>query len=444
MSERRDSQLRLGAYLPGLVGHHLAAWRHPEARADGGTDIAYYRELAAIAERGKFDAIFLADGLSVPDHPPQVLSRSGYVSLFEPLTLLAALAGSTTHIGLIGTVSTSYLPPFHLARKFASLDHISGGRAGWNLVTSANDQEARNFNHDTLAPHAERYARATEYMQVVKGLWNSWEDDAFLYDKESGRFFDPDKLHVLAHKGEHYAVRGPLNIARPPQGYPVLVQAGQSEPGKKIAAEHAEMVFTVQDNFEDARAFYADLKGRLAGEGRQPDELRIMPGIFPVVAQSRSEAQDIYAELQALIHPDIGVAQLSFFLDTDLSGYPLDGPLPAIKPSNGQTARVQLFLDLAQRENLSIRQLAQRIAGRGHWTVIGTATDVADQIEIWFHGHAADGFNVCPPYGPGGLSRFVDLVVPELQRRGLFRTEYQGRTLREHLGLKRPRHPQAR
>ncbi len=354
--------------------------------------------------------------------------------------LLAALASATERIGLISTVSTAYNAPYLLARRFASLDHLSGGRAGWNLVTSATDQEAHNFGRDQHFDHAERYAQAEEYIDVALGLWDSFTDDAFLRDKASGRYFDPAKLRIADHRGEHYRVRGPLNQPRPPQGHPVLVQAGSSEPGKELAARTAEVVFTAQQTLQDAQAFYADLKSRLARYGREPDELKIMPGLSPVLGRTQAEAEDLYAELQDLIEPQLGLALLSGMAGgLDLSAYPLDGPLPELPPSNAMKSRQALFIDLARRENLSIRQLYLKVAGaRGHCTLVGDPRQIADHLEQWFTSGAADGFNIMPPLLPDGLDRFVELVVPELQRRGLFRREYQGRTLREHLGLRRP------
>lgn len=435
-------QLRLGAFLPG-PGHHIAAWRHPDAQADGGLNFQHYRRVAQTAERGKFDMIFLADGVAVWDHGQgmEAFSRSGQFSVhFEPLTLLSALSTVTEHIGLVATASTTYEEPFHLARKFASLDHLSGGRAGWNLVTSANEAAALNFSKDKHLEHALRYKRAREFVDVVTGLWDSWEDDAFLRNKESGVYFDPDKLHIPNHKGEHFSVRGPLNVARPPQGYPVIVQAGSSEDGKNLAAQTAEAIFTAQQTLQEAQAFYADVKGRLANYGRNPDHLKIMPGVFPIIGKTEREAKDKFDQLQELIHPVVGLGLLSGMIGGfDLSGYPLDGPLPDLPETNAGKSRQKLLIDLARRENLTIRQLYLAIAGaRGHRQILGTPAQIADQLEDWFLNDGADGFNIMPPYLPGGLDEFVDLVIPELQRRGLFRTEYEGQTLRENLGLPRP------
>jgi alkanesulfonate monooxygenase len=433
-------QLRLGAFLPGS-GHHVAAWRHPDAQADGGLNFQHYRRLAQTAERGKFDMLFLADGVAVRERGQgkEALSRTTVVH-FEPLTLLSALSVVTERIGLTATVSTTYNEPYHLARKFASLDHLSGGRAGWNLVTSATEAEAKNFSRDKHMEHTLRYERAKEFVDVVTALWDSWEDDAFFRDKESGVYFDPDKLHIPNHKGEHFSVRGPLNVARPPQGYPVIIQAGSSEDGKNLAAQTAEVIFTAQQTLAEAQAFYADVKGRLAKYGRSSDSLKIMPGVFPVIGKTEQEAKDKFDQIQELIDPVVGLSLLGGMIGGfDLSSYPLDGPLPDLPETNGGKSRQKLLTDLARRENLTIRQLYLWIAGaRGHRQILGTPQQIADQLEDWFVNGGADGFNIMPPYLPGGLDDFVDLVVPELQRRGLFRTEYEGRTLRENLGLPRP------
>ncbi|WP_437624880.1 LLM class flavin-dependent oxidoreductase [Sorangium sp. So ce1151] len=437
MSQRKG-QLKLGAFLM-ATGHHVAAWRHPAAQADAGLNFRHYKQIVQAAERAKFDMMFLADSAAVWDRSPESLSRTSVVH-FEPITLLSALSAVTEHIGLVATVSTTYNEPFHLARKFASLDYLSGGRSGWNLVTSANPAEALNFNRDHHLEHALRYRRAREFVDVVTSLWDSWDDDAFVRNKESGLFFEPDRLHVPDHKGEHFSVRGPLNVARPPQGYPVMVQAGSSEPGQELAAETAEVIFTAQQTLGDAQAFYRSVKDRLDRHGRSPEHLKIMPGIFPVVGRTEQEAEDKFGELQALIHPEVGLALLSGMSGgTDLSQYPVDGPLPDLPESNGGKSRQKLLIDLARRNNLTIRGLYEWIAGaRGHRQLVGTPESIADQLEEWFLEDAADGFNVMPPYLPGGLTDFIDLVIPELRRRGLFRTEYEGRTLRENLGLPRP------
>ena len=435
-------QLHLGAFLQG-VGHHLAAWRHPLVNPANAVQLDHFKNLARIAEAAKFDAIFFADNVGLADGPSGVLSKAALPYYFEPLLLLSALAGVTERIGLVATVSTTYLPPYHLARKFATLDHLSAGRTGWNLVTSGTNFEARNFGLDQQLTHADRYERAREYVDVVKGLWDSWEDDPYLFDKQGGRFWDPSKLHRVAHQGKYYSVNGALQVQRPVQGYPVFVQAGSSDDGQDLAAATAELVFTAQQTVEDGRAFYSSLKGRVAQYGRDPDSVKVLPGISPIIGRTQQEAQEKYDEIQSLIDPAIGLGLISGFLGGfDFSPYPLDGPLPELPQTEGWQSRQELFVSLARRENLSIRQLYQRIASaRGHLTVVGTAKSIADEIEHWFNTGAADGFNVMGPTLPDGLAEFAQTVIPELQRRGLFRSDYAGRTLREHLGLPRPAHP---
>jgi len=430
--------LSLGAFLM-ATGHHVAAWRHPDVPADAGLSFQQYKRLAQIAEAAKFDTLFVADSVAAPSAP--IASRMARSDHFEPLTLLSALAAVTERIGLIATVTTSYNEPYHVARKFASLDHLSGGRAGWNLVTSDNAAEALNFNRSEHLGHAERYARAREFHYVVSGLWDSWEDDAFLRDKASGQYYDPAKLHQLDHQGEHFQVRGPLNVARSPQGRPVVVQAGSSETGRELAAQTAEVVFTAQTSLAAARDFYADLKGRMARHGRHPDELKVMPGVYVAVADSEAEAQEKQEAFQELVEPQVGVALLSRMLGNfELSAYPLDGPLPELPlTDSGQRSRQLLLTELAGKENLSLAQLGRRIAGgRGHYSLVGTPQRIADELQAWFEQGAADGFNVLVPHLPGGLEDVANLLVPELQRRGLFRRDYAGSTLRDHLGLARP------
>ncbi|OZI35989.1 nitrilotriacetate monooxygenase [Bordetella genomosp. 1] len=432
-------QFSLGAFLM-QTGHHIAGWRHPEAQADAGSNFRHYVDLARQAEAAKFDAIFLSDSSGIRSTHLPSLGRTARSDFFEPVTLLSALAAVTERIGLIATVSTSFHEPYNVARKFASLDQISGGRAGWNLVTSSGSTEAQNFNHDSLPEHAERYARAREFHDVVLGLWDSWREDSFPRDKRSGIYLDTDTLRVLNHRGEHFQVRGPLNVNRSPQGRPVVVQAGASEAGRDLAARTAEVIFVAHQTFEEARAFYADIKGRLPAHGRRPEDVRIMPGIFPVVGRTQAEAEEKFEQLQSLVDPVVGVALLSTVIGgVDLSGLDVDGPIPALPETNGPKSRQQLLVDLARRDRLSIRQLYLRIAGaRGHQQVIGTPQTIADQLQQWFEEGGADGFNIMAPWFPGGLTDFIELVLPELRRRGLFRTEYQGRTLREHLGLARP------
>ena len=436
MSERR--QLRLGAFMR-PVSIHTSAWRYPGAFPDANFNFAHLKRFAQKLEQGRFDAFFMADHLAVMNMPMDALIRSATVTSFDPLTLLPALAAVTEHIGLIATASTTYNEPYHVARKFASLDHISGGRAGWNLVTSANPAEALNFGFDEHMAHGERYHRAREFFDVVTGLWDSWADDAFVRDVAAGVFFDPAKLHVLDHKGEHLRVRGPLNIARPIQGWPVIVQAGASEAGRQIAAETAEAVFSGIDNIAGARAFYADVKSRMERLGRHRDHMKILPGAFVVVGDTVAEARAKKRLLDSLVHPASAIASLSVRLGHDVSGFDLDGPLPDIPESNASKSGRERLVALARAEGLTVRQLAQYVGGAfGTLEMIGTPASIADQMEEWLATEACDGFNVMFPYLPEGLDDFVDRVVPELQRRGLFRREYEGRTLRENLGLPRP------
>ncbi|MBB3212779.1 FMN-dependent oxidoreductase (nitrilotriacetate monooxygenase family) [Herbaspirillum sp. Sphag1AN] len=437
MTQQTPRQMHLGLFLQG-AGHHVAGWRHPDADS-GSENLALLQRAAQTAERAKFDMVFLADGLtSGADAHPSFAVR------IEPLCLLSALAMGTTHIGLAATASTTYSEPFHIARAFASLDHLSNGRAAWNVVTTSYDKSAANFTRGNHPAHEQRYAMAGEFVDVVRGLWDSWQDGAVLRDKSSGVYFDASKVHALNHQGPFFSIRGPLNVSRAPQGHPVLIQAGSSSDGQELAARTAEIVFTAQQTLESAQAFYRDLKSRLRKYGRQPEHLHVMPGIFPVIGSSEQEAQDKYAQLQSWVDTTGelspgALALLSDRLGHDISGYPLDGPLPDLPESNQNKSRAKLLTDLARRDNLTLRQLYHVVAGaRGHRIVCGTPVQVADALEEWFLKDAADGFNIMPPYFPTGLDEFVELVVPELQRRGLFRTEYQGRTLRAHLGLTVP------
>src|SRR5690349_874164 len=433
----KPRQLHLGAFMR-PVSLHTGAWRYPGALPDANFNFAHLTRFIQTLERGKFDAFFMADHLAVLNMPMEALKRSATVTSFDPLTLLPALAVLTERIGLIATSSTTFDQPYHLARKFASLDHISSGRAGWNLVTTSNPDAARNFGMDDHMEHGERYRRAREFFDVVTGLWDSWADDAFIRDVENGVYFDPKRMHVLNHKGPYFSVRGPLNVARPVQGRPVIVQAGASEAGRQIAAETAEMVFAAGGPIEEAKRFYADVKGRAAATGRNPDHLKILPGALVVVAETVAEAQRKRDLLDSLVHPDSGIASLSIALGCDASAFDLDGPLPDIPETNQSKSGRQRVIDRARRENLTVRQLAQIAGGYGGLSFTGTPKTIADAMEEWLFTNACDGFNVMFPYVPGGLDDFVDMVVPELQRRGLFRTEYEGHTLRENLGLPRP------
>ena len=440
---RSRAQMKLGAFFH-PTGNHVASWLHPESQIDAGTNFRHYAQIAQTAERAKFDLIFLADAAATRDGPPQVMSRwPQYMAYFDPVTLLSAIAAVTDHIGLVATATTSYNEPYNVARRYASLDHISGGRAGWNVVTSSNESEAKNFGREQHLPHDERYERAREFVEVVRGLWDSYDDDAFVRDRASSRYFNPEGLHYLNHQGTHFKVRGPLNAARPPQGHPVLAQAGSSETGREFAAEIGEMIFTALLSLDMAKAFYADMKGRAERHGRDPDHIKIMPGLNPIVGRTDEEADEKHEFLQSLIHPDVGKVLLATELGwIDLSPYPIDGPLPyhLIKEdTNAAKGTQQLVVNMARTENLSIRDLYRRYAGaRGQRTVKGSPQRIADDMEQWFREEGVDGFLIQPPILPGGLDDFVTLVIPELQKRGLFRTEYEGRTLRDRLGLPRP------
>jgi alkanesulfonate monooxygenase len=432
-----SKQLKLGAFMR-PVSIHTGAWRYPGALPDANFNFPAIRGYIQKLERAKFDAFFMADHLAVLNMPPAALRRSHTVTSFEPFTLLSALAGATDRIGLMATASTTYDQPYHIARRFASLDHISGGRAGWNIVTTANPDAALNFGLEEDIDHDERYARAREFYDVVTGLWDSFADDAFVRDVETGIYMDPERMHVLAHKGKHLSVRGPLNIARPVQGWPVIVQAGASEAGRRLAAETAEVVFAAGSTLAAGKAFYADVKGRMRAIGRDPDSLKILPGAFVVVADTVEEAQAKRARLDGLVHYESSIHSLSGMLGFDVSGFDPDGPLPDIPPSNASQSARDRLVAVAAEHGLTIRQLALRVGGYGGLAFVGSPARIADQMAEWLQEEGADGFNIMFPYLPGGLDDVVDLVVPELQRRGLFRTEYEGSTLRENLGLARP------
>jgi FMN-dependent oxidoreductase (nitrilotriacetate monooxygenase family) len=431
-------QLHLGAVMR-PVGIHTAWWRFPGAESDANFNLKHLVSFIQALERARFDAFFMADHLAVLNMPVQALRRSATVTSFEPLTLLSALAMVTERIGLIATASTTFDQPYHIARRFASLDHISNGRAGWNVVTTANPDAALNFGLTEHVEHDERYRRAREFQAVVTGLWDSWADDAWQRDQASGIFFDPEKMHVLDHKGEHLSVRGPLNIARPVQGWPVIVQAGASEAGRQLAAETAEVVFGSSRTIEEARSFYKDVKARVTAAGRSADHCKILPGALVIVGHTNEAAHAKKAMLDSLVHPESGVPNLSIRLGVDASVFDLDAPLPEIPPSNQSQSGRDTLVALARREKLTVRQLAQMVGGFGGFEMVGTAAEVADTMQSWLETGASDGFNIMFPTMPAGLDDFVQLVVPELQRRGIFRTEYAGTTLRDHLGLPRPK-----
>ncbi|GAB6930862.1 LLM class flavin-dependent oxidoreductase [Paenibacillus sp. JCM 10914] len=418
------------------TGHHEASWRHPGTNPGLAADFHHYARLAKMAEDAKMDSIFLADKYRL-----NAMTKYRVIPQLEAFTMLSALAAVTEKIGLTGTASTTYYDPYHLARKFASLDHISGGRAAWNIVTSTGDATARNFGKDRHLGHAERYERAHEFVEAALRLWTGWSEDALVLDQTAGIYADMNMIAAANFEGKHLSVTGPLNLPRSPQTVPVLVQAGSSEDGKSFAARWAEVVFTAQPGIEEAAAFYTDLKSRLKRWGRKQDQMKILPGLIPFIGDSEAEAKEKEHELNALSASEYGLYNLSALLQTDLSDCSLDGPLPyerlpAPEQVQGQQARFRLYTELARKEKLSIRQLLIRTAGgRGHFTITGTPIQIADAMQRWLEAGAADGFNLMPPLLPAGLEDFVSKVVPELQNRGIYRAEYSGRTLRDHLGL---------
>jgi FMN-dependent oxidoreductase (nitrilotriacetate monooxygenase family) len=431
MTEQRH--IKLGFILHG-VGRTWNDWRHPDRDGGASTSLTQYQRQAATAERGKFDFLFVADSLSINEK-----SSPHYLNRFEPITILSALAATTSRIGLVATLTVSYSEPFNVARQFASLDHLSGGRAGWNVVTSWLGDTAANFSKTEHPAHAVRYRIAAEYLDVVQGLWDSWEAGAHVADKETGQFVDPDKLHRLDHKGEHFQVRGPLNIKRTPQGQPVIFQAGASDDGRSFAARRAEVIFTHAPTQEEGQAYYADVKARAKGFGRDADTLFILPGIAPIIGDTDAEAEARYRELAALESIDTGLGYLSrTFNDHDFRQYDLDAPFPDVEHIglNSQQSGTLRILAEVRAENLTLRQIAERLATpRGAF--VGSPETVADRLQDWFESGAADGFVLFEPL-PGQLEQFVDEVIPILQARGLFRTDYEGTTFREHLGLAEP------
>ncbi|HTZ35561.1 MAG TPA: LLM class flavin-dependent oxidoreductase [Stellaceae bacterium] len=432
-----SKQLHLGAFMR-PVGIHTAWWRYPGAWPDANFNLDHLVRFAQRLEAARFDAWFMADHLAVLNMPMAALKRSATVTSFDPLTLLPALAMKTERLGLIATASTTFEPAYMIARRFASLDHISGGRAGWNLVTTSNPDAALNFGMTEHMEHGERYRRAREFYDVVTGLWDSWAEDAFVRDVEGGIYFDPERMHVLDHQGEFLSVRGPLNIARPIQGWPVIVQAGASDAGRQLAAETAEMVFAGGGGLDEGKKLYADIKSRARAAGRDPDHVKILPGCLVVVGDTEDEAKAKRALLDSRVHPDSGIASLSIALGHDASQFDLDRPLPDIPESNASKSGRERVVARARRDNLTVRQLAQMAGSYSGLALVGTPQQIADRMEEWLYEGGSDGFNIMFPWVPGGLDEFVDRVVPELQRRGLFRREYEGKTLRENLGLPRP------
>jgi FMN-dependent oxidoreductase (nitrilotriacetate monooxygenase family) len=443
MHPDKKGQMKLG-WLMSPAGNHPAAWLHSSTELRGANNFRHYVDLVRKCEAAKFDFVFQADAAGARDGNMLALSRAPrFMNIWEPLSLLSALVAVTDRIGLCGTMSTSYYEPYNLARQFASLDHLSGGRAGWNVVTSAHPAGGYNFGRDGLEDHALRYERAREFVDICFGLWDSWDDDAFVLDRSSGLYFDQEKMHYLHHKGKYFSVRGPLNIARPPQGRPVIIQAGGSEAGKELAAETAEVIFTRDASMQRAQQFYADVKGRMARFGRPTDHLKILCGFTSIVGRTAAEAEEKFQELQSMIHPDVGLELLSEDLEgIQLADLPHDEPIPRERIPATANRHKQFFdqiLRLIDEEHLTLRQLYLRYgAARGGDVVRGTPSQIADYMEAWFRGGAADGFMLTFPLVPQGLDDFIELVVPELRRRGLFRDDYAGTTLRNHLGLPRP------
>jgi N-acetyl-S-(2-succino)cysteine monooxygenase len=430
-------QMHLGVFVLG-TGNHSAGWRW-EGAATSSIALPVMQEIARIAERGKFDLLFISDSMVMDpgDHP-------SFLCRFEPTTLITALSAVTTRIGLGATVSTSFAEPYNVARVFGSIDHLSGGRAAWNVVTTSNTKVAQNFGRDEHLEHELRYARAEEFVDVVRGLWDCWDDGAIVADKISGQYLDAAKVRPLDYKGRFFQVKGPLNMSRCPQGHPVIIQAGGSPSGLELAARTADVVFAVVQELESAKAAYANLKGRMAKFGRAPDEIAVLPGVMPIIGGSDAEAREKLAKLQAWLTPTNAAVLVASRIGYDVSGYPLDGPVPPPPPSEGGRTFHQVLYEMAQREKMTLRDLYNlTAAARGHWVIAGTPATIAGTLEQWFVEKAADGYNILPPYFPGAFAEFVDLVVPELQRRGLFRRDYEGTTLRDHFGLARVPPPAA-
>ncbi|KKY39637.1 putative nitrilotriacetate monooxygenase component [Diaporthe ampelina] len=433
-----SKKLHLTAFMR-PVSLHTGAWRYPGSFPDANFNLGHLKSFITKLEAAKFDAFFMADHLAVLNMPVEALKRSHTVTSFEPFTLLSALSVVTEKIGLAATASTTYDEPYHIARRFASLDHLSNGRAAWNIVTTGNPESSKNFGQDEHMQHTDRYKRAREFYDVVTGLWDSFADDAFVRDAESGVYVDPDKIHTLNHKGDELSVRGPLNIARPVQGWPVIVQAGQSDPGRQLAGETAEVVFCSPRDLESGKALYADIKDRAAAAGRDREHVKILPAAMIIVGDTVEEAKAKRLKLDSLVHYDSAIASLSVMLGTDASGFDPDGPLPEDLPETNasKTAR-EGAVKLAKGEGLTVRQLAQRFGGYAGLAFVGTPQSIADGMSQWLAEEAADGFTVTFPFLPQGLDDVVERLVPELQRRGIFRQDYEGTTLREHLGLPRP------
>ncbi len=441
MSTKAQRQMKLALFLTGDGNYHMAGWRLPGSTCDGGQNIERWIEAAQTIERGKLHMLFIADAASPPGTDDlETLSLTARIDRMDPIPILSAVAMMTKNLGLAATMSTTYLEPYNLARTVASLDHVSGGRAAWNIVTGSNKDDALHFNRDFHAPHAERYARAEEFVDVVRGVWDSYDDDAFPRDKDSGVYMRPDKVHFLNHNGKYFKVRGPSAVPRSPQGHPVLIQAGSSEPGMNISARVADIVFTSQSSLGNAKAFYDNVKSRCDRFGRSPDDMLVLPGALLFMGETESEAREKLDMLNSLIPLRVAMQRLSANLGgVDLSKFDLDAPLPDIPVNDARVSSVESYIAISRREGLTLRQMAMRsAAAKHHWTLVGSVKQIADELESWFVEGAADGFNILPSDAPGAINSLVDKLVPELQRRGLFRTEYEGKTLRENLGLRRP------
>jgi len=441
MDKTAKRQMKLSLFLTGDGNYHMAGWRLPGSKTDGGQNIERWVEAAQAIERAKLHMLFIADAASPPGTDDlETLSLTSRIDRMDPVPILAAISMVTKNLGLASTMTTTYLEPYNLARSVASLDHISGGRAAWNIVTGSNKDDALQFNRDSHVPHAERYERAEEFVDVVRGIWDSYDDDAFPRDKDSGVYMNPKKVHLLNHTGKYFKVRGPSAVPRSPQGHPVLIQAGSSEPGMNISARVADVVFTSQQVLKNAQDFYNNLKGRCANYGRRPEDILVMPGALLFLGETESEAKEKFDMLNSLIPLRVAMQRLSANLGgIDLSKFDLDAPMPDIKVNDARVSAVESYIAISRREGLTLRQMAMRsAAAKHHWTLVGSVKQVADELEEWFTHGAADGFNILPSDMPGAVTMLTSKLVPELQRRGLFQTEYAGKTLRENLGLRRP------
>ena len=441
MAETMKRQMKLSLFLTGDGNYHMAGWRLPGSTCDGGQNIQRWIEAAQTLERGKMHMLFIADAASPPGTDDfETQSLTSRIDRMDPIPILSAVSMMTKYVGLASTMTTTYLEPYNLARTVASLDHVSGGRAAWNIVTGSNKDDALQFNREQHVPHAERYERAEEFVDVVRGIWDSYDDDAFPRDKKSGVYMRPDGVHLLNHSGKYFKVRGPSAVPRSPQGHPVLIQAGSSEPGMNISARVADVIFTSQSNLQNAQTFYNNVKGRCGQFGRTPDDILIMPGALLFMADTETEAKEKFDMMNSLIPLRVAMQRLSANLGgVDLSQYDLDAPLPDIPVNNARVSAVESYITLARREGLTLRQVAMRsAAAKHHWTLIGSVKQIADELESWFLERGADGFNILPSDVPASYKDVVNKLIPELQRRGLFHTEYEGKTLRENLGLRRP------